>query len=112
MSGVPNGEDFTCAICAESIPYERGDTVVWPDVRFQQHETKGRDGAVTRGPFLTAHPACFELVRDGLNAPCPTCNDALAPIPAVVPKSGRWACSGCKREYVRGPTGSLRGDDA
>lgn len=112
ISDTPNPKDFLCSICGERIPYENDDTVVWPDVRYEQKESVSATGQSTHGPYLTAHPACFESVKPGFNAPCPLCHGALAPIPTLKPNVGRWACSACKHEFARNEAGNFVGDDA
>ncbi len=98
---------FMCAVCLGPIPVERDDTVVWQDVRFPVQPKPGLSGKMGYGPFLTAHPECFQSVQVWLNRPCLHCGHALAPIPSVVAGKGRWACGGCKQEYEAGPDGAL-----
>lgn len=99
---------FVCSVCLGPIPQERDDTIIWQDVRFAIDEAKTKDGRTGYGPFLTAHPACFQRVAGRMNAPCPTCGHPMAPIPSAVPNVGRWACGGCRREFEEGPRGELK----
>jgi hypothetical protein len=98
---------FVCAICLGSIPAERDDTVVWEDVRLLVGE-KTVDGKVALGPFLTAHPACFEGVKPLMNTPCPSCGRAIAPIDSEKPRRARWAGGSCGPVFVRGLLGKLK----
>lgn len=95
---------YICAICQESIPEERDDTIVWQDVRFAI--SKDEKGGL--GPFLTAHPDCFNLVKPPMNGTCSGCGAMVAPIPTQVPRRGRWACMRCHREFEEDPPGRLK----
>lgn len=105
---VQDSADLLCSICAEKIPHERDDTIIWQDVRFAISRERSEEGRFGYGPLLSAHPECFKLVGTRMNSPCAACGHPIAPIPSRVAKRARWACGTCHREFEEGLLGELK----